>query len=351
MKRLRVADCRHSDRAVVRDVDCRGKSITAGTVQHARRPNSSLTCSSSRPQRAETTALLSVGNTPEDNDTYQMVGIPDGLGVLPGRATPWGSYVDEDEYITVFMNHELGATAGGVRAHGQTGAFVSEWTLRLDDLAVESGRDLIRNVYLWNGAAHVFSNGLVTTQFGRFCSADLPPATAFYNPASGKGYPGRMFLNGEEAGNEGRAFAHIISGFEKGSSYQLPFLGRMSYENVLANGHSGDKTVVIGTDDSTPGQGISTPVISSQSARRFSAGLEGGKLFGIRVTSGGVNYRRRSRSRATGHQRTLISWMSRTWPPTPARCCRRRAGHAASPSSLGLRTGTGIPRIPTSSTS
>jgi len=238
----------------------------------------------------ETTALLTTGDSPDNDSNYEMAGVPDGLGVLPGRPTPWGSYVDPDEYITVFMNHEFGATSGAVHAHGQTGSFVSEWTIRLDTLAVETGRDLIHNVYLWNGTAHVLSSGS-SIQFSRFCSADLPRATAFFNPATGKGYPGRIFMNGEETGNEGRAFAHIVSGFEKGSSYQLPYLGRMSYENVLANGQSGDKTLVMGTDDSTPGQvylyvgdkqQFGTPVQR--------AGLEGGKLYGIRVTSGGSNY-------------------------------------------------------------
>ena len=46
----------------------------------------------------------------------------------------------------------------------------------------------------------------------RFCSADLPAGTAFFNPATGKGLDpavARLFLNGEETSN-GRAFAHDV---------------------------------------------------------------------------------------------------------------------------------------------
>ena len=52
--------------------------------------------------------------------------------------------------------------------------------------------------------------------------ADLPTPSALYNRNSGKGYSGRMFLNGEEAGPDGRAFAHIVTGPGAGISYGTP---------------------------------------------------------------------------------------------------------------------------------
>lgn len=44
------------------------------------------------------------------------------------------------------------------------------------------------------------------------------------------------------------------SGSEKGLSYELPALGKASWENQVACPHSGEKTVVVGLDDSNDGQ-------------------------------------------------------------------------------------------------
>ena len=64
------------------------------------------------------TALLTVGDKPAD-DGYRMVGIPDGLGIIPGTDT-----------FTLLMNHELaGASAGTARKHRSKGAFVSRLSL------------------------------------------------------------------------------------------------------------------------------------------------------------------------------------------------------------------------------
>src|SRR5512132_574114 len=56
---------------------------------------------------------------------YRMVGSPDGLGAAKDRH---GTF-------TVFMNHELANALGSVRAHGSTGAFVSQWSIRKHSLA------------------------------------------------------------------------------------------------------------------------------------------------------------------------------------------------------------------------
>jgi len=191
--------------------------------------------------------------------------------------------------MTVFLNHELGASSGVARAHGQTGAFVSQWTIHLDSRQVTRGEDLITRVMTWNGDAFADTTG--TTRFDRFCSADLPARTAFFNPASGKGFDGRLFMKGEEAGTEGRAFATVLTGEGKGTAYQLPYLGRFSWENALAHPDAGDNTLVMGLDDSSPGQ----LYLYAGDKRRHGnpveqAGLHGGKLYGIRVTDGGENY-------------------------------------------------------------
>ena len=214
-------------------------------------------------------SVLTVGDTPTGS-TYRMVGIPDGLG----------AYDNGDGTFTVLMNHELGATAGTVRAHGSKGAFVSKWVIDKSTLEVRSGEDLVRQVYLADGDPEPD-----VTAFGRLCSADLAPVSAYYNPASGKGYPaGRLFTNGEEVGAEGRAFAHVASGPDAGTSFELPGMGNYSFENVLANPATGDATVVVGIDDSTPGQVyvyVGQKGTTGSPADR--AGLTGGRLFGVRA--------------------------------------------------------------------
>ena len=210
------------------------------------------------------TALLSVGDAADNG--YRMVGIPDGLG----------AYDNGDGTITVLMNHELRSDRGVVRAHGAKGAFVSKWIIEKKTLRVLEGSDLIQDLVLVNG-----DNALA-----RLCSADLPPISAFYNPATGTGYDGRIFMNGEEDGSDakGRGFAHVV---DTGISYDLPYLGRFAWENSLAHPNTGDATVVVGTDDSTPGQ---VYVYAGQKRTAGSpiekAGLVGGTLYGIKVAGG-----------------------------------------------------------------
>jgi hypothetical protein len=153
------------------------------------------------------TALLSVGDTAENG--YRMVGIPDGLG----------AFDNGDGTITVLMNHELRSDRGVVRAHGAKGAFVSKWIIDKKTLRVLEGSDLIQDLVLVNG-----DNALA-----RLCSADLPSISAFYNAATGTGYDGRIFMNGEEDGSDlkGRGFAHVV---DTGVSYDLPYLGRFAWE-------------------------------------------------------------------------------------------------------------------------
>lgn len=205
-------------------------------------------------------SILTVGDTAPNG--YRMVGIPDGLG----------TFDNGDGTFTVLMNHELGSGVGAVRAHGAKGAFVSRWVIRKDDLAVVSGRDLIQTLNITTG----------TKALNRLCSADLAPLSAFWTGS--KGYDGRIFLDGEEGGTEGRAFAHFATGPEEGTSYELPALGKFAWENVVAHPDTGDKTVVVGTDDGAGGQVY--VYVGQKSATGTAverAGLKGGKLYGIKV--------------------------------------------------------------------
>ena len=234
----------------------------------------------SMPPGISTRSILTVGDTPQGS-SYQMVGIPDGLG----------AYDNGDNTFTLLMNHELGPTEGVVRAHGATGAFVSKWTIDKETLTVLSGSDLVKRVFTaQNDGTYVLS----TTAFRRLCSADLPAKAAFWNAATGKGYDGRIFMNGEEFGAEGRAFAHVVNGSSAGDSYDLPYLGRFGWENSVAHPAPGDRTVVVGLDDTSPSASVPNNgqvyVYAGDKSDTGSpvtrAGLTDGKLYGIQVLAG-----------------------------------------------------------------
>ena len=221
----------------------------------------------------EMRSILTVGDqvgVKADGSPYRMVGIPDGLG----------AYDNYDGTFTVLMNHELGATSGAVRAHGSVGAFISRLVIRKSDLGVVSAGDLIQQVATFNVATGTFNAPAKGVTFNRFCSADLPDATAFYDPISQLGFFGRLFMNGEESGPEGRAFAHTLTG----TTYELPRLGKFSWENSLAHPYTGTKTVVAGTDDGRPGE-VYIYVGQKQSTGSpvDQAGLTNGVLYGVKV--------------------------------------------------------------------
>jgi hypothetical protein len=221
-------------------------------------------------------AILSVGETAANG--YKMVGIPDGMGAIRNGET-----------FTLVVNHELGATAGAVRAHGSRGAFVSQWRINRNTLEVLEGKDLTpsaAHVHLFSGGA--FSTG--TTAWGRLCSGDLALPSAYRH--GNLGTSERIFLNGEEI-NGGRGFAHIVTGSEAGHSWQLPRLGLHSFENSVASPHGKMKTVVwIGDDGDLSTAAttanpcelwfyIGTKQSSGNTIER--AGLTNGKLYGVQI--------------------------------------------------------------------
>ena len=216
----------------------------------------------------------SVNNKPS-GEPYRFVGIPDGTG----------AFDNGDGTFTVLVNHELGNTAGITRAHGNKGAFVSKWIVRKGTYEVLSGEDLIQQTALYDTVAGAWSAPASGALFSRFCSADLPPVSAFYDAASGTGTSERIFMNGEETGAEGRAFAHVVTGSSAGTSYELPWLGKFSWENSVANAGTGQATVVAGTDDTTPGQVyVYSGTKTTDANPVVAAGLTNGTLGGIAVS-------------------------------------------------------------------
>jgi hypothetical protein len=212
---------------------------------------------------------------------YRMVGIPDGLG----------AYDNGDGTFTVLMNHELPSDTGAVRAHGARGAFVSRWTIDKSDLSVLSGEDQIQTLNVWDPSLNAGAGDwkVVNTdpeaRINRLCSADLAPISAFYNPATGNGYDGRIFTDGEEGGDQGRPFAHVV---DTGESFDVsPWVGNMSFENVVANPATGDTTAVMGLDDGSSAVDqqvylhLGTKTDTGNPVEK--AGLANGKLWGVKV--------------------------------------------------------------------
>lgn len=216
--------------------------------------------------------LLNVGNAVGEK-SYRMVGIPDGLGALDNG----------DGTLSIYMNHEIGKDQGKNRKHFGRGAFVSHWMLDVATLKITAGDDLIKQVKLWlpDDQKHVNAPAY---SFNRLCSADLPALSAIFDTASGKGFNGRLFLNGEEDRVGGRAFAHVLTGEQKGVSYELPYLGKFAWENAVANPSTGIKTVVMGMDDSPGGQ-VYMYVGEKRAAGNpvELAGLMGGILYAVKV--------------------------------------------------------------------
>jgi hypothetical protein len=218
-------------------------------------------------------SILTVGdavNDKPDGTPYRLVGIPDGLGAIDNG----------DGTFTVLMNHELRQGAGVVRAHGANGAFISKWVIRKGNLQVLKGEDLIQNIATWNPITGAFNPPAQGVRLARLCSADLPSKHTFFDPKTRAGYQGYLFMNGEETGAEGRAFAHTLEGI----SYELPWLGKMSWENSVTRPVPGLNTVVVGLDDSNNGQVyiyVGQKTVSDNPVE--AAGLTNGVLYGVKI--------------------------------------------------------------------
>ncbi len=218
----------------------------------------------------------SVNNKPGTGTPYRFVGIPDGLG----------AYDNNDGTFTLVMNHELTPTVGITRAHGAKGAFVSKWNINKATLAVNNVSDLITNLWLLdtNSLTYVQTNYAM----GRLCSGDLPAVSAFYNATSGYGTTNRIYLSGEENGPaNARLFAHVVTGPEAQNSYDLPWLGKLAWENALANPVAQNKTIVAcqdddGTTDSQVYFWIGSKTNSG--IEIVKAGLVNGSLYGVSVS-------------------------------------------------------------------
>jgi hypothetical protein len=196
------------------------------------------------------------------------------------------------------MNHEIpvgiaGGVAfpiGGVRESGNAGAFVSKWIIDKASFGVLQVEDLIPNttsLFLSDndpatGQVHTGYLPGSTTPIGRLCSGDLAPVTAYgwTDPNTGifYGTTARIYQSGEEMGgvatniagggtlgpegmvHYGRQWNWILTddpntpGDDSRTGYEMPHCGLFAWENNLASPYPQRKTIVMGMDDSSPGQ-------------------------------------------------------------------------------------------------
>ena len=223
-------------------------------------------------------SILSVNNDPASIG-YPLAGIPDGLGAFADGGN-----------ITMVANHEIPSGQGLVRGtgvgqsgfagYGQRGSFVSKLTINPTTMAVTAGSDLIES------SADMDYSGGYTGEFSRFCSADLSGANELYNTSNGKGFNGRIFFAGEEAGANGRMVGHDVANRK---AKVLTDLGQSSFENaVAANTATSDTVTVAENYDSGPGWNyvyVGEKKAQTGSLSNFDlAGLTGGNLYGVKVT-------------------------------------------------------------------
>jgi hypothetical protein len=230
------------------------------------------------------TSILTTGNTVAGAPT-PFVGTPDGIG----------AFDNGDGTVTVVVDHELAQTAGAVRGHGSTGSFVDRLVINKFTLQVVSEQDAVTspsNTFTDADGDGVWTAG--TTAWERFCSGDLAAVNAYFNPATGLGTTDRIYLTGEETSppfttDYGRAWAFVLTGANAGQVYELPRMGQISYENLVANPFTGNRTVVMSMDDTGNGTTTGGQVymylgdkLSSGNAVQ-KAGLTDGSLFAVHV--------------------------------------------------------------------
>ena len=194
------------------------------------------------------TSLLTVNDAKSASNGYEMVGIPDGLGMIRQGAN-----------LVLYMNQELRDTQGIARRHGQTGAFISRYVIDPETLRVKSGSDWINpGVQYWDypsgtyvtSGARFADNAVQDLSFGRFCSGTLSDPGVFYNESTGTGYKGQIYFGNEEDGDIGRAFGVT----KEGDATALPRLGLFSWENTIPAPNESNTTLVMGQEDG-PGNG------------------------------------------------------------------------------------------------
>ena len=221
-------------------------------------------------------------------DGYQLVGVPDGMGL-----------VKDGKKLALITNHELSASNATVLARttasgAAVGSFVSKITLDPKSLKPTAAEDLFSTISwydyttgTWGSKPTAPSGAALKDQYGtanhsnafnRFCSATLAPAGTFFNKKTGAGFKDALFLTGEEGGDESRGFAVTLDG----EVAQIPAFGLASWENFVPVQTNNDITAVMANEDSTAtGSQLYMYVGSKQKSGTFfqKAGFANGKHY------------------------------------------------------------------------
>ena len=216
-----------------------------------------------------TISLLTVGDSV---DGYRMVGIPDGLGRYESRK---GTF-------TVLMNHEIAVSVRAPCATTVRRRFVSRWVIddkrprgRVGTRPHRPRRDLEHGHERLQRAGE-------GRRIGRLCSADPRRPVGVLRQAFEDGLQRAAVPQTARRSATRDARSRTPRAGSAGSS---PSLGKFSWENAVANPATGRKTVVFGTDDTTPTGQVYVYVgekkATGNPAER--AGLTGGTLYGIKV--------------------------------------------------------------------
>lgn len=207
-----------------------------------------------------------------------------GGGAFAGFADGLSAFDNGDGSITVLVVHMLGASVGLVRDHGATGSYIDRLVIDKQTLAVTFADDLIKSVMRWNDSkdTHYLAAGQA---LAKLTVSDLAEPTAYFNSATGLGTDVRLILTGSENGTEARAYVTSLTGLDAGTAWELPYLGNMNFQTIIANPFEQDRTVLAITDDTAGGQIYfylgQKQATGSDLAK---AGLMNGDLFGLKVT-------------------------------------------------------------------
>lgn len=182
--------------------------------------------------QAELRTIISVGDPipgQENNpDPEQRVWapIPDGLGAFQSGGD-----------LVLFANHEI--ASGGVDGRFRNSR-VSRLVIDPATLSVQSG-------------TYPIPGNVPGFLFQRLCSASFLGRT--------EGFGSGWFFTGEESATATAGGMQLAVRADGGETKPLPWLGRFAHENYIAVPGFSGKTVLIGTDDTSP-TGLGAPLAS-----------------------------------------------------------------------------------------
>jgi secreted PhoX family phosphatase len=212
--------------------------------------------------------LFTVGDKIGD---YVPTGIPDGIG----------AFSLDDTTVRVFVNSELGSTAGykytlknGLQLPGARISYLDIDKRTFETTNAGLAFDTIINR---EGKEVKVAADLENAGIARFCSASLFEANQF---GEGIGLTDRLFIAGEENGGNSSNFALDI---KTNTLYAVPFFGRAGFENVTEiNTGSKDKVAFLIGDDN--GSAPLTLYVGDKNAKKDGSfldrnGLAQGRMF------------------------------------------------------------------------